>query len=80
MSIYRALYTNKVVLDNVLENHADSVSPFLDRSDTSAHPSLFIPFGRDTDFVNRGALLGQIHQKCSVPGSRTALVGLGGIG
>ncbi|KAH8589776.1 P-loop containing nucleoside triphosphate hydrolase protein [Bisporella sp. PMI_857] len=39
-----------------------------------------VPFRRDPDFVYRGVLLNQIHQKCAVPGSWTALVGLGGVG
>ncbi|KAH8661603.1 hypothetical protein BGZ60DRAFT_491677 [Tricladium varicosporioides] len=39
-----------------------------------------MPFRRDPDFVDRGTILDQIKQKCEVPGSRTALVGLGGIG
>jgi hypothetical protein len=39
-----------------------------------------VPFGRDADFVERGAILDQTHQKCAVLGSRTALVGLGGVG
>ena len=43
-------------------------------------PSSTIPFGRDPDFVDRGAILEQLHQKCALPASRTALVGLGGVG
>ncbi|ORY66127.1 P-loop containing nucleoside triphosphate hydrolase protein [Pseudomassariella vexata] len=43
-------------------------------------PSAVIPFNRDEDFVEQGILLHQVHQKCARPGSRTALVGLGGIG
>ena len=45
-----------------------------------ANPSAVIPFGRDADFVERGTILDQIHDQCAVPGSRTALVGLGGVG
>ncbi|KAH8595376.1 P-loop containing nucleoside triphosphate hydrolase protein [Bisporella sp. PMI_857] len=47
--------------------------------ETPPNPSIVIPFSRDTDFVHRG-ILDQIHQKCAVLGSRTALVGLGGVG
>ncbi|KAL6717746.1 hypothetical protein ACLMJK_003831 [Lecanora helva] len=47
---------------------------------TLADPSLSIPFRRDPDFVDRGAILDQIYQKCALPASRTALVGLGGVG
>ena len=43
-------------------------------------PSSTIPFRRDPDFVDRGAILEQLHRKCSLPASRTALVGLGGVG
>ncbi|PQE27702.1 hypothetical protein CJF32_00011229 [Rutstroemia sp. NJR-2017a WRK4] len=51
-----------------------------ERSETPPNPSIVIPFGRDTDFVERGTILDQIYQKCTVSGSRTALVGLGGVG
>ena len=47
---------------------------------TLPDPSSNIPFRRDPDFVDRGAILDQIHQKCALPASRTALVGLGGVG
>ena len=53
--------------------------PALDRLETPPNPSVVIPFNRDTDFVERG-ILDQIHQKCAASGSRTALVGLGGVG
>jgi hypothetical protein len=54
--------------------------PALERRETPPNPSIVIPFSRDTDFVERGIILDQIHQKCAVLGSRTALVGLGGVG
>ena len=47
---------------------------------TLPDPSSSIPFRRDPDFVDRGATLDEIHQKCALPASRTALVGLGGVG
>ena len=43
-------------------------------------PSSSIPFRRDPDFVDRGAILDQLHQRLALPASRTALVGLGGVG
>ena len=43
-------------------------------------PSSNIPFGRDPDFVNRGAIVDQLYRKCALPASRTVLVGLGGVG
>jgi hypothetical protein len=52
----------------------------LERPETPPKPSSTVPFRRDQDFVERGELLSQIEQKCAVPGSWTALVGLGGVG
>lgn len=43
-------------------------------------PSSSIPFPRDPDFVDPGAIVDQLHQKCALPASRTVLVGLGGVG
>lgn len=43
-------------------------------------PSLFIPYRRDPDFVDRGDILHQLGEKCALPGSRQALVGFGGVG
>ncbi|KAM3064617.1 hypothetical protein ACMFMF_011895 [Clarireedia jacksonii] len=54
--------------------------PTLERLETPPNPSIVIPFSRDTDFVERGIILDQVYQKCAVLGSRTALVGLGGVG
>jgi hypothetical protein len=42
-------------------------------------PSSTVPFRRDRDFIDCG-ILTAIHQRCSQPASRTALVGLGGVG
>ncbi|OCK74142.1 TPR-like protein [Lepidopterella palustris CBS 459.81] len=42
-------------------------------------PSSTVPFRRDRDFVDRETL-SDIRQRCSQPSSRTALVGLGGVG
>lgn len=43
-------------------------------------PLWTVPFPPDPDFVSREALLEQIDEKVSIPGSRIALVGLGGVG
>ncbi|KAJ5231012.1 hypothetical protein N7489_011720 [Penicillium chrysogenum] len=43
-------------------------------------PLLTVPFPHDPDFISRDELLGQIHQKSSITGSRIVLVGLGGVG
>jgi hypothetical protein len=51
-----------------------------ERLETPPNPSVVIPFSRDKDFVERGTILDQIYQKCAVAGSRTGLVGLGGVG
>ncbi|PSN58703.1 hypothetical protein BS50DRAFT_509944, partial [Corynespora cassiicola Philippines] len=50
------------------------------RPETPPSPSAVLPFPRDRDFVERGTILDQVHQKCAVPGSWAALVGLGGVG
>jgi hypothetical protein len=42
-------------------------------------PSSTVPFRRDPDFVYRD-ILSEMELKCSRPASRTALVGLGGVG
>ncbi|KAJ5332325.1 P-loop containing nucleoside triphosphate hydrolase protein [Penicillium brevicompactum] len=54
--------------------------PLADRPESPIEPLSTIPFRRDRDFVNRGTLLDQLQDKASVPGSRVALVGLGGVG
>ncbi|GAB1311975.1 hypothetical protein MFIFM68171_02185 [Madurella fahalii] len=51
-----------------------------ERSESRPNPSIMIPFSRDEDFVARQALLDRISRSCGRPGSRTALVGLGGVG
>ncbi|KAF1834780.1 hypothetical protein BDW02DRAFT_322455 [Decorospora gaudefroyi] len=51
-----------------------------ERRETPPPPSIVIPFGRDKDFVERGTILGNIKKRCAAPDSRTALVGLGGVG
>ncbi|OCK77385.1 TPR-like protein [Lepidopterella palustris CBS 459.81] len=48
--------------------------------ETPPSPCSTIPFRRDSDFVDRGALLEQISNKLTAPASRVALVGLGGVG
>ncbi|KAJ5718803.1 hypothetical protein N7488_004449, partial [Penicillium malachiteum] len=50
------------------------------RPETPPTPLSTVPFRRDPDFVSRDTLLDQIHEKISVPGSRIALVGIGGVG
>lgn len=47
---------------------------------TSPKPLSTVPFRRDPDFVDRGDILAQIDQRCSQPGGRAALFGLGGVG
>ncbi|KAF7718607.1 Uncharacterized protein PECH_006337 [Penicillium ucsense] len=50
------------------------------RPETPPNPLTTVPFERDPDFVYRSTLLQSIHEKISTPGSRIALVGLGGVG
>ncbi|CAJ2505606.1 Uu.00g130000.m01.CDS01 [Anthostomella pinea] len=52
----------------------------LERPETPPNPTAVIPFNRDRDFVQRNTILDQVHRLCSEPASRTALVGLGGVG
>ncbi|KEY70103.1 hypothetical protein S7711_10298, partial [Stachybotrys chartarum IBT 7711] len=71
--------------------HAEFHAP-QERAETPPCPSIVIPFSRDLDFVDRGVTLEQgatvdqgtiadhVIQKCRRSGSRTALVGLGGVG
>ncbi|PGH12591.1 hypothetical protein AJ80_06649 [Polytolypa hystricis UAMH7299] len=51
-----------------------------ERPEAPPSPISTVPFSRDPDFVDRGTLLDQIHEKCSRPASRIALVGFGGVG
>ncbi|KAM7209901.1 kinesin light chain, partial [Rhypophila decipiens] len=51
-----------------------------ERAETPPAPFATIPFSRDPDFVNRGGILDQIYGRCSEPGGRVSLVGLGGVG
>lgn len=59
-----------------LTNCRSVPEPPEDRSE----PLSTVPFSHDEDSVSRDALLDQIHKKVLVPGSRVALVGLGGVG
>lgn len=43
-------------------------------------PFSTVPFDRDPDYVQRGALLEEIRSKLSRPAARVALTGLGGVG
>ncbi|KAJ6133730.1 hypothetical protein N7523_000052 [Penicillium sp. IBT 18751x] len=51
-----------------------------ERPETPPSPLSTVPFARDPDSVSRDTLLNQIRDKSLVPGSRIALVGLGGVG
>ncbi|KAJ5213388.1 hypothetical protein N7449_000557 [Penicillium cf. viridicatum] len=51
-----------------------------ERPETPPSPLQDVPFPRNADFVTRNTLLPWIHEKSSVPASRIALVGLGGVG
>ncbi|KFA78635.1 hypothetical protein S40288_10320, partial [Stachybotrys chartarum IBT 40288] len=61
-------------------------APPEERAEIPPCPSIVIPFSRNPDFVDRrttvdqGTIIDQIIQKCRRTGSRTALVGLGGVG
>ncbi|OQE15077.1 hypothetical protein PENSTE_c030G02933 [Penicillium steckii] len=49
-------------------------------SEPRPDPLSTVPFLHDPDFVSRDKLFAQIEEKSSTPGSRVALVGLGGVG
>ncbi|KAI0857353.1 P-loop containing nucleoside triphosphate hydrolase protein [Xylaria cubensis] len=51
-----------------------------ERPETPPKPSSFIPFCRDSHFIERKTILDRIKQACSSSPSRAALVGLGGVG
>ncbi|KAJ5585729.1 hypothetical protein N7450_005516 [Penicillium hetheringtonii] len=51
-----------------------------ERPEIPTSPLSTVPFPRDPDFVDREALVDQIHEKCALSGSWIALVGLGGVG
>jgi len=48
--------------------------------DTQPKPFSTVPFAPDHDFVDRPEILAWIRDKCAGPGTRAALVGLGGVG
>ncbi|KOS40823.1 hypothetical protein ACN38_g8323 [Penicillium nordicum] len=52
----------------------------LERPETPTKPLSTVPFAQDQEFVSRDGLLRQIREKSLIPGSRIALVGLGGVG
>ncbi|OQD69321.1 hypothetical protein PENPOL_c002G04935 [Penicillium polonicum] len=57
-----------------------AINMALERPETPTKPLSTVPFAQDQEFVSRDALLRQIREKSLVPGSRIALVGLGGVG
>ncbi|KAJ6092788.1 hypothetical protein N7486_008077, partial [Penicillium sp. IBT 16267x] len=62
-----------------LDNHSHPAL-ISERPETPPAPLSTVPFRRDRDFVSRDTLLDEIHTKISVPGSRIALIGVGGVG
>ncbi|KAM5464486.1 hypothetical protein MauCBS54593_007001 [Microsporum audouinii] len=50
------------------------------RPETPPVPSCKIPFKRDDKFIDRPAIFDKIKEKFEAPGSRVALVGMGGVG
>ncbi|KAJ6084179.1 hypothetical protein N7486_010979 [Penicillium sp. IBT 16267x] len=64
---------------DVGDNHGNIIY-LAERQESRPKPISTVPFPHDPDFVSRDALLEQIHQKALIPGSRIALVGLGGVG
>ncbi|KAH0556857.1 hypothetical protein GP486_005356, partial [Trichoglossum hirsutum] len=58
---------------------SSTLAPLTGQASSRPTPSSTVPFRRDRDFIDRGNLT-EIHRRCSQPASRTALVGLGGVG
>lgn len=58
----------------------NSGSSFPERQEPRPEPLSTVPYPPDPDFVSRDVLLDEIHEKASIPGSRTVLIGLGGVG
>ncbi|KAJ6035723.1 hypothetical protein N7540_000002 [Penicillium herquei] len=54
--------------------------PHSEPLESDRKPFSTVPFPHDPDFITRDALLDQIQEKSSIPGSRIVLVGLGGVG
>ncbi|GAB7349483.1 hypothetical protein MBLNU459_g0195t1 [Dothideomycetes sp. NU459] len=52
----------------------------LEQTKSGPEPFSTTPFVEDEDFIDRGDVLDQVHTRCSRPGARIALVGLGGVG
>jgi hypothetical protein len=73
---------------NEARNHESETEPryegsaglLAERPGSPPNGTIMIPFSRDREFVKRHALFDRISQDCGRPGSRTALVGLGGVG
>jgi hypothetical protein len=61
----------------LLERRASQGAPLasLERPETPSPPFATIAFARDPGFVNRGNVLDKVHQRCSEPAGRVALVG-----
>ncbi|KAJ9492707.1 hypothetical protein VN97_g479 [Penicillium thymicola] len=60
--------------------HTGPINIALERPETPTKPLSTVPFAQDQEFVSRDGLLRQIREKSLIPGSRIALVGLGGVG
>ena len=65
-----------------LAQNSGTINVALTPSDKVASPNPLstVPFPRDPDYIHRGSLIDEIHEKLSVPAARVALVGLGGVG
>ncbi|TKA24288.1 hypothetical protein B0A54_17934 [Friedmanniomyces endolithicus] len=66
-------------------NHASCDAQWIAHVDkvldsTPPDPLFTVPFPRDPDYVDRGPLIDEIHEKLGAPAARVALVGLGGVG
>ncbi|KAM0724011.1 hypothetical protein Q7P37_001002 [Cladosporium fusiforme] len=73
-------YQGTVASGNSRVQYGNTYNVLQDRPETPPLPLSTVPFLRDPDYICREQLVTEIRHKLLVPGTRVALVGLGGIG
>ena len=72
--------TRRVKVNRGLNTGNELVNILTGHATQKREPFSTVPFAPDPDFVDRPEILAWIRDKCAGPGSRAALVGLGGVG
>jgi hypothetical protein len=80
LALSQSSLLNRALSSTFFHSYANTTQPVSERLETVPTPTSTMPFRRNPDFVDRGSILSQIHERCSVPAARIALVGLGGVG